>query len=858
MNIKKQIQLSVVISLILTAVISASLVVSYPEMQDLQEQESLAADLVRGGYELTYLVNDYIVNGEPRARLQWEERYASLQPVISQLKPGNSEEADTIEVIRDYYENIARVFHEIPEPESLSAGAVQINPLTQQVMWSRNNVQSQGLIYEAWNLRHSYNNDVTDARNWNYLLVIILMTAMLLVIIVNYLLISRRLVRSIREINDGSKVFATGNLAYRIPVSDKDEMGEIAEGLNVMAEDLMTVTASRDDLNREIAERKQAEEELRASEIRYRRLFEAAQDGILILNAGTGEIVDVNPYLINLLGFSREQFLGKKLWELGVFRDVVANKDNFEELQRKGFIRYEDLPLETADGKQKAVEFVSNIYTVENKKVVQCNIRDVTERKQAEESLRESETNYHDILDNAGDLIQSVNPDGYFLFVNRTWYETLGYTEDEIHNLNILDIIHPDSQAKCMGIFQRVLGGEIVDTIQTQFISKDGTVIDVEGTANCRFIDGKPSATRSIFRDITERKQMEEALRESEIRFRTMSDWTQDWEYWLTHNREVVYCSPSIESITGYSADEFIADKNLIDRMIHPDDRALWEEHTPLHEEDQQSKDSTEIEFRIITKDGKTRWISHICRAIYADDGTWAGRRISNRDITKRKKAEDALRTINKKLNLLSSITRHDIINQVNAAEMFVELMGMENEIPQDSKGTLELKKVADALKTIERQIVFTRDYQDLGVLSPGWQKVGAIIDGTAATATKELTVVNEVGDLEIYADPLFEKVIFNLFDNAVRYGEKITTIRFTSEETPEGFNVVCEDDGVGIPADVKEKIFNRQYFKHTGLGLFLSREIVSITGMTIAETGVPGEGARFEISVPDGMWRYP
>ena len=821
MNIKKQIQLSVVISLILTAVISASLVVSYPEMQDLQEQESLAADLVRGGYELTYLVNDYIVNGEPRARLQWEERYASLQPVISQLKPGNSEEADTIEVIRDYYENIARVFHEIPEPESLSAGAVQINPLTQQVMWSRNNVQSQGLIYEAWNLRHSYNNDVTDARNWNYLLVIILMTAMLLVIIVNYLLISRRLVRSIREINDGSKVFATGNLAYRIPVSDKDEMGEIAEGLNVMAEDLMTVTASRDDLNREIAERKQAEEELRASEIRYRRLFEAAQDGILILNAGTGEIVDVNPYLINLLGFSREQFLGKKLWELGVFRDVVANKDNFEELQRKGFIRYEDLPLETADGKQKAVEFVSNIYTVENKKVVQCNIRDVTERKQAEESLRESETNYHDILDNAGDLIQSVNPDGYFLFVNRTWYETLGYTEDEIHNLNILDIIHPDSQAKCMGIFQRVLGGEIVDTIQTQFISKDGTVIDVEGTANCRFIDGKPSATRSIFRDITERKQMEEALRESEVRFRTMSDWTQDWEYWLTHNREVVYCSPSIESITGYSADEFIADKNLIDRMIHPDDRALWEEHTRLHEEDQQSKDSTEIEFRIITKDGKTSWISHICRAIYADDGTWAGRRISNRDITKRKKAEDALRTINKKLNLLSSITRHDIINQVNAAEMFVELMGMENEIPQDSKGTLELKKVADALKTIERQIVFTRDYQDLGVLSPGWQKVGAIIDGTAATATKELTVVNEVGDLEIYADPLFEKVIFNLFDNAVRYGEKITTIRFTSEETPEGFNVVCEDDGVGIPADVKEKIFNRQYFKHTGLGSF-------------------------------------
>ncbi len=138
----------------------------------------------------------------------------------------------------------------------------------------------------------------------------------------------------------------------------------------------------------DITERKQVEEVQQASEIRYRRLFESTHDGILILDAGTGQIVDANPFLINLLGFSHEQFLGKKIWEIGFFRDIVANKDNFEELQRKEHIRYENLPLQTADGRSINVEFVSNVYMGDNKKVIQCNIRDITERKLAEDLIR--------------------------------------------------------------------------------------------------------------------------------------------------------------------------------------------------------------------------------------------------------------------------------------------------------------------------------------------------------------------------------------------------------------------------------------------------------------------------------------
>ena len=159
----------------------------------------------------------------------------------------------------------------------------------------------------------------------------------------------------------------------------------------------LTVTKLMDDdgkpvglasTERDITTRKRAVEEMVvASEIRYRRLFETAKDGILILDAETGMIVDVNPFLIKLLGFSHEQFLGKKVWELGFFKDIVANQANFAELQQKEYMRYENKPLQTSDGRQVEVEFISNVYLIGKKKVIQCNVRDISERKQIERQL---------------------------------------------------------------------------------------------------------------------------------------------------------------------------------------------------------------------------------------------------------------------------------------------------------------------------------------------------------------------------------------------------------------------------------------------------------------------------------------
>ncbi|MGA2787464.1 MAG: PAS domain S-box protein, partial [Verrucomicrobiota bacterium] len=191
----------------------------------------------------------------------------------------------------------------------------------------------------------------------------------------SYLLV----LRPVRTLVKSSARLATGDLSARTGSHRGDELGQLSRAFDQMAQALE---------HRE-GEHQSAEYALKASEMRYRRLFETAQDGILILNAETGQIDDVNPFLTDLLGYTREQLLGNRLWEIGPFKDTKASKASFRELQREAYVRYDDLPLETSAGKSINVEFVSNVYQVNGGRVIQCNIRNITERKQAEAKRKE-------------------------------------------------------------------------------------------------------------------------------------------------------------------------------------------------------------------------------------------------------------------------------------------------------------------------------------------------------------------------------------------------------------------------------------------------------------------------------------
>ncbi len=279
---------------------------------------------------------------------------------------------------------------------------------------------------------------------------------------------------------------------------------KITEAQRKKAEDL---------LKEAMTECKQAYETMKESETRYRRLFETAQDGILILDADTGQITDVNPFLAEMLGYSHNEFLGKTLWDIGPFKDVEAAKTAFKELQKKRYIRYEDLPLETKDGRPIKVEFVSNVYLVNGKKVIQCNIRDITLRVQADEALRQSEAFNKSIIENSSDCIKVLDIDGCLQFMSRGGQQMLKIKDiGQYLNKSYDDFWKgSDYHAAKEAIAKARLGkiGKFSGYCPTaDGIPKWWDVI----ISPIRDAAGKVDRLMAISRDITERKQAEEEI----------------------------------------------------------------------------------------------------------------------------------------------------------------------------------------------------------------------------------------------------------------------------------------------------------------------------------------------------------
>jgi PAS domain S-box-containing protein len=316
----------------------------------------------------------------------------------------------------------------------------------------------------------------------------------------------------------------------------------------------------------------------------------------------------------------------------------------------------------------------------------------------------------------------------------------------------------------------------------------------------------------------------------------------------------ITFFNDFAQKFFGYSAAEIIG-KNVIGTIV-PESDSAGRDHVAMirdirvHPEKYRNNENENIK-----RNGERAWISWTNRAIYNERGEFVELLSVGNDITDQKKAGEALFAANRKLNLLSSVTRHDVLNQLNVLTGY---LGLVRDHVSDVDTAALLSRAMDSAWTIRKLIAFTKDYQEIGVHSPRWQEVAPTVAGAASPLDLEgIALEVEVGSLQVYADPLLEKVFYALLDNALRHGERIDRIRISPRPEGKDLVIVVEDNGVGVPQGEKDRIFSRGTGRNTGYGLFISREILSITGLSIVETGTFGEGARFEIRVPEGAFRF-
>ncbi|MCK9590569.1 MAG: PAS domain S-box protein [Methanoregula sp.] len=619
---------------------------------------------------------------------------------------------------------------------------------------------------------------------------------------------------------------------------------------------------------RDVTDRKLAEEAKIASEIRYRRLFETAQDGILILDADTGQIVEVNPFLITMLGFSRDQFLGKKIWEIGLFKDIVANIDNFEELQRKEYIRYEDMPIETADGQRIAVEFVSSVYEVNNKKVIQCNIRNNTERKLAEEAQVASEIRYRRLFETAQDGILILDADtGQIVEVNPFLITMLGFSRDQFLGKKLWEIgLFKDIVAN-KDNFEELQRKEYIRYEDMPLETADGQRIAVEFVSSVYEVNNKKVIQCNI-RNNTERKRAEEAQVASEIRYRRLFETAQDGILILDADTgQIVEVNPFLIELLGFSRDQFLG-KKIWEIGLFKDIVANKDNFEELQRKEYVRYEDMPLE----TADGQRIAVEFLSNVYTVNNKKVIQCNIRN--ITVRKKLEEdlvvkaaELARSNIELQQFAYIASHDLQEPLRAISGFTELLVKRYHGKIDEKADTYIDFITEGTTRMQQMI------QDLLAYSRVQTQVHEFVRIDSNTpldlALSDLQVASKEHNAVITNDPLpsiyadqeqITKMFQNLIGNAIKFHKPgvAPNIHISAKQDKNNWIFSVSDNGIGINQQYTDRIFKifqrlhtRDEYPGTGIGLAICKRIAEQHGGTIWIESVPGSGSTFYFTIP-------
>jgi PAS domain S-box-containing protein len=476
---------------------------------------------------------------------------------------------------------------------------------------------------------------------------------------------------------------------------------------------------------------------------------------------------------------------------------------------------------------------------------------DITEQTRLREELEEKTKLLTGILQATPVGVFQLDATGHIIYVNDTFTKITGIASETIQGTYWADIISRVEYDRLSEQIDRSIWEQKTTRIEFRFIHPDGTPYWLFGqTVPILAKNGTLNGWVGTITDITGQKLIEDALSESEEKYRALTENTPDILFSTDMAGEITYVSPQVNKY-GFLEEEVVGKSLRV--FIHPADVERVESNLS-----RELKEGAQFvsRFRILDKWGTVFWFEEKSSLRLDLSGKPVGIYGIMRDVTERKRVEDAIELANKKLNLMNQITRHDILNTITGLLGCVDMAKASHSLTERDG---LLNDIRDLTRIIQRHIAFTKEYQEVGVHMPQWQNANDLV--VKILQNFEKTSIRFSADFtrtEIYADPLLEKVFYNLVDNAIRYGETITTITIYMVVSEKELSLVFEDDGVGVEPLQKREIFKRGVGKNTGLGLFLTAEILSITGISIEENGTFGKGARFEIHIPNGTWRYP
>jgi PAS domain S-box-containing protein len=541
-----------------------------------------------------------------------------------------------------------------------------------------------------------------------------------------------------------------------------------------------------------------------------------------------------------MFGMTEEEIKNAKRERLVVIDDQFASV--LEQRKKKGKARAE-LTFRRNDGSTFLGEVTLNIFTdVDDIEKTSMTIRDISERKRIEETLKASEERYRSLFEQAGDyiLILELPKDGIPIIrdANTAALKVHGYIREEMigKSLSLIDKQADDEKTK--KLLQDIANGQIAHFEVTHY-RKDGTSFEAEVVSKA-IKSGNEIWILSIERDITERKKIQEKLRQTDLIF----DKSLDMIYMAGFDGYFKVLNPSWSRILGWSEEELLSKPWIA--FVHPDDqKATTNARATLIE----GKEVFQFENRYICKDGGIRWLSWNSYP-YPKDRVMFG---VARDITEQKEAEDRLAAVNEKIRVVGSLTRHDVRNKLSIILSNAYLL--KKNIGDFPKLVKFLTNIENEVEASSKLFDFSSYFEKIGAEQPSEINVGDSFKQAMALQTNfpKIKTINECGGYTVQADSLLRQIFHNFIDNSVKHGEKVTKIRVYYREEQNCTKLVYEDDGVGVPEANKPRLFSEGFTtgNGSGLGLMLVKKIVESYGWAITEEGQPGVGVKFVMSIP-------